>query len=101
MGKIPPKKLLLSQSTTKSNPKKRTKLKKHKLRSSKSVAFAMDDNDHNIPKSDHDKIAPLPSKSTSRKKTKLRKRKSITPGDTIKKQLQKHLGSVNNYLLPV
>ena len=106
--KTPPTKLTLDQSVSKSNPK-RLNRPKHFKKGAKSVAFALD-NDY----TENDKIADLPqsdiasvsssniniSTNTKRRKVKARKRKSITPGHTIQKQLQKHLGSVNQHLLP-
>lgn len=58
---------------------------------SKSVAFAMDDNEPDIKSNNGRKRKPKGIK---------KKRISVTPGHTIQKQLEKHLGSVNNHLLP-
>ena len=114
--KTPPNRPSLNkQRGSKSNPRRRNR-PKMKKKGSKSVAFALDDTDH---LNEGDNIADLPNVSLptaslpnaisaqtistsvgKRKKAKVKKRKSITQGQTIHKQLEKHLISVNQYLLP-
>ena len=100
--KTPLKRLTLTTSTSHSNTlehkplKAKTKKKvrpKHSLKrgtNSKSVAY------HEMDEHETDKIGDLPN--NKRKKTKFKKRKSF--GNNIHKQLQKHLSTVNQYLLP-